>query len=403
MEFMLVVLIVILVAYMLGEGCKLLRIPRVVGQILAGMILGIPFVKHYFLTGNNSELLQFLAELGILLLFFFVGLQINLFDFKKHVGESSMIALFNTLIPFLAGVVVFKILGFGTIAAIIVGICLSLSSQAVSIDVLEELHKLKSKVGKHVITAGAIDDIVELVLISIVLALIQASIGQATVISVALYIALFAFSIILFRFIIVPLLLRAFAQEHSTTYLFTGAIVVTLLMAIVTKFLGVGSIVGALFAGIIVREVLLTGKHKKPWEEHNIAFAIHVVAFGFFVPIFFVWIGLNTDIGAVITEWKTIILLVSIAFIGTIGGTILGVLAHKRGTLKEGWITGWGLSPKGDVELVIAALALAQGLITESLFSALILMAFFTTLIAPLMFRYLVQKEYKNRMSHRLN
>jgi len=210
---------------------------------------------------------------------------------------------------------------------------------------------------------------------------------------------IFVAAIIAFRYIIIPVLMHLFAEERSITYLFTGAIVITLILALVTLYLGLGSIVGALFAGIIVRDVLLGGKKSNPWEEHNIAKAIHIVSFGFLVPIFFAWVGMNTDITTVILEWKLIVLLLVLAILGSVLGSVLGTLVHG-GNWLEGFVVGWGLVPKGDVELVIATLALTQGLITESIFSALIMMALFATLVAPVVFRYFMKnmpKRHKNR------
>ncbi len=403
MDPMLALLILILLAYSLGEVARRFKIPRVVGQIFAGIILGVPYLKEHILTGRNGELISFLSDLGILLLFFFVGLQIDMVSFKKYFNESALVSIFNTALPLLGGLIVFSLLGFNLVTAAIIGICLAVSSQAVSISVLEEMHLLKSKIAKIIITAGAVDDIFELGMISVILTLIHASIGQASSSKVLIDITIFVAVIVSFRYVIIPVLMTLFEQEKSITHLFTGAIVITLILAIVTFYLGLGAIIGALFAGIIVREVLLTGKHKKPWEEHNISKAIHIVSFGFLVPIFFAWVGMNTDITAIIHSWDLILILLSIALVGTVGGSMIGVLLHKGGGWKEGLIVGWGVAPKGDVELVIATIALTQSLISENVFSSLILMALFTTLLAPIMFRWLLRKYPKVNGGHELH
>ncbi|MBW2964523.1 cation:proton antiporter [Candidatus Woesearchaeota archaeon] len=107
---------------------------------------------------------------------------------------------------------------------------------------------------------------------------------------------------------------------------------------------------------------------------------------------------MNTDITAVITEWGMVTVLTVIALGGTVLGSVIGVMLSRQGTAKEGFIVGWGVSPKGDVELVIASLALAQGIITKNVFSALIMMALFTTILAPVFFRGLLRK-HKEKMS----
>jgi Kef-type K+ transport system membrane component KefB len=393
MDALLSLLIVIVLAYAFGEVAKHFSIPRVVGQVFAGMIIGIPFVKEQMMSGRNGELIAFLADLGILLLFFFVGLQIDLVSFRKYFKESAMISICNTFLPLIAGFVIFYLLGYGVVASAIIGICLAVSSQAVSVSVLEEFRMMKTTLGRMVMTESTVHDVLELGLISVVMTLIHATIGQETTASVLMDIALFLAAIIAFRYLIIPVLMHLFAKDKSITHLFTGAVVITLVLALVTLYLGLGSIVGALFAGIIVREVLLTGK-KRPWEEHNIANAIHIVSFGFLVPVFFVWVGINTDITAIILHWKLVLILTIIAITGTVLGSIIGILARK-GSWKEGMLIGWGVTPKGDVELVIATLALGSALITQEIYSALIMMAMITTLVAPIFFRHFVKKYSK--------
>src|SRR3989338_2084976 len=165
-------LIVILVslgfAYFLSEIVKKLGLPRVVGQISAGLILGIPLVKGYLFTGDHLDILSFLANLGIVLLFYYVGLESNFNILTKNLKLSLMISLFNTLIPLILGFILMKFLfGFSLVVSLIVGVSLAVSAQSVSLDILEELNLLKSRIGRLIISAGAIDDVFELILVGI--------------------------------------------------------------------------------------------------------------------------------------------------------------------------------------------------------------------------------------------
>lgn len=388
---LLVLLIIISFAYAFGEICRLLKLPRVVGQIFAGLVLGVPWLRGFMLTEQTIPFLNFLSQMGILLLFFFVGLQIDVRSFRKHLPEEIMVSAFNTAIPLLGGMFLFHYLfGLSWLASTIIGMCLAMSAAAVSIDVLDEMKMIKSRIGKIIMASGTIDDVVELVLISIVFAMMHISEGDVSTNAVLVDVGIFVVSIIALRYLVIPVLLKLFAAERTLTNLFTGAVVITLIMALVTQYLGLGAIIGALFAGIMVREILLTGKHRQPWEEHNMAKAIHIISFGLLVPIFFVWVGMQTDLTLMFTNaWPMLSMLV-IALGGTVIGTIIGVLLHK-GKFGEGMIVGWGVAPKGDIELVIATLALGKNLISPDIYSALILMAFFSTLIAPVVFRYMVK------------
>lgn len=392
MEALVIILLCTIAAYFLGELCKLIHIPRVVGQIAAGMFLGIPIIEN-FLTPSGVDVIKFLADVGMVLLFFFVGLEINLREFRKNIKESSAISLCNTSLPLLIGFFVVHF-GFGlsVTTSLIIGVCLAVSAQVISIDFLEELNLLKTRIGNLIVDAGAVDDIFELILISVIITIINTSMTGVHLSNLFLDILAFIALLVFFRIFIIPFILKVVEREHSATSLFTGSLIITLLLAVLTDFLQLGSLIGSLFAGILVRQILLTGKERKPWEQHAIAKTMHVISFGFLVPMLFVWIGISTDIQSVVQHPVMVLILTLIAFGGTIVGTMLGVLLNG-GTMREGYVVGWGLNPKGDVELVIATIALQNGLITKDIFSALIVMAIATTLISPIVFRYLIKKE----------
>ena len=149
-----------------------------------------------------------------------------------------------------------------------------------------------------------------------------------------------------------------------------------------------------MIAGVLVRQTLLTGEDRKPWRKNEISHSIHIISFGFLVPLFFVNVGLNTSINTLPSSLLLIFVLILIDILGTLIGTIIGVLLSK-GTLTEGIIVGWGVIPKGDTELVIATLALNSGLITVNIFTAIIIVALFSTFLAPIVFKILVKKHAK--------
>ncbi|MEK6835901.1 MAG: cation:proton antiporter, partial [Nanoarchaeota archaeon] len=204
-------------------------------------------------------------------------------------------------------------------------------------------------------------------------------------------ILIFVVALILLRFLIFPHILRFFESAKSNTSLFSGAIIIALLTATLSNLLGLGIFIGALFSGLIIRQILLTGKHPKPWEEHSIAKSVHLISFGFLVPIFFVSAGLRTDLFSITSNINLAIIFLAIALLGTLGGSILGVMLSK-GSFKEGLTVGFGISSRGDIEIVISSLALQAGLFTIAMYSSIILMSFLTTLISPIMFRYLSRK-----------
>ncbi len=393
MQLLFVLLIVVILAQLLAELCKLVKIPRVIGHITAGIILGIPYFQSWIFTSQSMDIIRSLADIGTILLFFFVGLEINLLQFEKNINESLKISLLNTAIPFILGFILSQALGLTLVKSLIIGVCLAVSAQSISIDFLEEMKLIKSRIGQLIITAGAVDDVVELLLISAVLAAINTAIGGTSILMLLGGVLLFIVIIIISRIYILPQALKLFEKGKDQTSLFTGALIITLLMAAFSEKMGLGSLMGALIGGVLVRQILL--KKGARVEEETMTNLIRVISFGFLVPIFFVWVGLNTNVTDIIDNLWFTIAITLIAFAGTIGGTILGVLWSK-GTKKEGLIVGWGVNPKGDVELVIASLALQKGIFNTSDFSAVIFMAFVTTLISPIVFRWLI-KDYHEK------
>lgn len=385
------ILVALLLAFTISEVLKrILGIPRVIGQVGAGLILGLAVFQKYLFNQENLDVLSFLANLGIILLFYYVGLETNLSVFKKNIKKSLSISLVNTTLPFVLGFIVMKyIFEFNTIISLIIGVALSVSAQSISLGFLEELKLVKSRLGETIISAGAVDDLIELILVSILLSFFQLATTEVSRLNLVLGVVLFIAAVAVARIWFIPYTIKFFDREKSSTARFTGSLLIVLLIASLSELFGLGFIIGAMIAGIIVRQTIFKEVQIPDWEEHDIAKSIHIVAFGFLIPLFFIWVGLNTDIGTLSANAFFVVILILIALLGTVGGTTIAILLNK-GTFREGMMIGWGLTPKGDVELGIATLALKAGIITPAIFTALVVMALVTTLISPLMFKYLV-------------
>ena len=389
----LVILIALVLAYAISEIFRHFGLPRVIGQILAGIVLGLPIIKNWLFTGNILSTLSFITNIGIILLFFFVGLEINLREFKRNFKESSLIAVFNTLIPLAVGFAAGKYLfNFSNSVSLVLGISVSVSSQAISLDILEEAKLLKSRIGNLIMASGTVDDVFELLLISAILILFNfVALGQASFQKLILDTLIFVIIVILSRLILIPYALIMFEKDKSQSTLFMGALIIVLLMSYLSELLGISSLIGALIAGILVRQSLLTGSERKPWRKNEISHSIHIVSFGFLIPLFFVNVGLNTSVSSLSSNLPVVFVFILIDIIGTLAGTIMGVLLSK-GTLSEGFIVGWGVIPKGDTELVIATLALNKGLINIEIFTVIITVALFSTFLAPIVFKQLIKR-----------
>ena len=389
---LLVVLVALVLAYIFSEGAKRLRLPRVIGHLAAGFALSLPLIKERLFTLENSAIFSFFADMGLILLFYFIGLEINLHALKKEWKISSLVALFVTAIPLGLGFVVMRyVFDLPVVAAAIVGLALSVSAVGVSADILEELRLLKTRIASLIIGAGAVGDIVQFSLLAVLLVFVHMS-EQSSILYLIGGVLAFLALVVVLRFVIVPFAIRQFERQHSQTGMFMGSLIIVMLIAYLAEVFRIGSLIGALIAGMIVRQVLLNPKEHKPWEEHALAKSIHVISFGLLVPLFFVWIGVNTSFSGVVENLGLIVTMIVLNIGSALVGAIAGVVAGG-GSVREGVVVGWGTLPKGDAELIIATLGISAGLISSEVFSAIVVGAFVVTIIATVVFTVIVKKE----------
>ncbi len=384
MGFLLALFVSLVFAFFLSEALRKWGVPRVVGQIGAGILLGIPIIKEMIFPGDAMSAFSDFSEIAMIMLFFFVGLEMNLRSFRQNFREGLLLSIFSTFVPFLIGILLGHFLGLGLVVGAILGITLAVSSQTVTFNLLEEFGLLKGRIGTLIIGSGAIDDIIEFIILGAILTTME--LAQDAPMEIFGDVLAFVGVIAIFKMAIVPFLLSAFEKEKSARALFMGALAITALMAYMATLFGLSGLIGAFAAGVIVRQALLTGERPRPWEEHAIAKTLDTVSFGFFVPLFFVFVGLNTDLGSA-GNIQMGLLLTFLAVLGTVGGSTIGAVLAGKG-LREGIIIGLGVTPKGDVELVVAVLALEAGLIDGGLFSAIVFMAVATAFIGPVLFRH---------------
>ncbi len=386
------ILVALVASQCLAELLKLIGLPRVVGHISAGLLLGILATNTPLFSEQNVQILSFLANLGVILLFYYIGLKTEFSAFKKNAKKAISISALNTIIPFLITLFVMnKIFHLPFLPSALMGVAVSVSAQAVAIDLLEELKIIKTKLGQSIIVTGAVDDILELVLITLLLTALQVSTTGTGLGGFLVGIGLFMAFVLIARIWLVPAALKFFDKEKSSTTRFTGSIIIVLIIAILSESLGISSLIGALIAGMLIRQIIHKDVAIPDWEETDISKSVHTISFGLLIPLFFLWVGLSSDISAISQNIKLILILTAISTVGTVGTTMFGVLMNG-GSWKEGLLMGWGLNPKGDIELIIAALGLKTGLLTPGLFTSIVVMSLITSIISPIVFKLLVNR-----------
>ncbi len=306
-----------------------LKLAKVIGLLLAGLLLGYPPVRAAIIE-PQSEIIFDLGNVALLALMFVAGLESSWREIRKEEKETLIIAIFAMIIPFLCGFAVLQILGFPLIASLMGGVCMSITAEATKVELLLEFKKMKTKVGATMMTAGIIDDLLGL-----------------------------AFFV-------------------TITYFLGGA-------RLVENFLVVTA-VAAFFAGIIVQKAI---GRKHPWLK-NFEQALNY----FLIPFFFIAIGLHFDFGAILLNPPILIAVIGTALIGKFAGTFL-TKPFLSFSWKQLYLIGWAMNSRGAIEMAFALIALNTKLISAELYSALIVMAMFTTLLFPVMFVRILSKNPK--------
>jgi len=396
MDVMIVFFICLTLSYILSEVLKKIGLPKVLGPILVGFGLSAEPIKHIMFPESTLAILSTFKEIGLIFLLFFIGLKIDLKEFKKTSKRSFLVAFFGALVPFILGFGMSKLFGLSTFLSVVVGIVMSVTEEAVAIQILEELKLVRTKIGETIIEAGIIDDILAILSISAIVAFFYSSEPGIVLLKLLFEILVFAFLLFAVRYSIVPKVLHYVERGRSKIDLFAVSIIMTLFLAGIAKYLGISSILGALFAGIIIRHVLFSGPKEEQREEREITELIEITTFAFLAPFFFIWIGLNTDLSILVINPLFGIAITAVAFAGKVIGAMLGN-SIIGGSHRESLIIGWGMNVRGAVALIVAELARELGIIPPEIFSALVFMAFVTTILSPAIFKFIVRAHHKAR------
>lgn len=387
MEILAIVPIILIVAFVLGEIFKRIGFPSVVGQILAGLIFGLPFFKDIFFDNGSSLLIiDFLATLGILLLLFLAGLEIDIEQIKENSKDSVLIALGTVIVPFVFGFLFISIFfpQYGILAAIIFGGAMMVTSEGTKVKVLMDLNSLNTRLGAIMLSAGAMDDVFEVLLLSIVVLLAK---GEGTILSVLilpLEIAIFLIVAYICFKLMTKVLQYLDKSQSEDTALFSVVMIFILVLAALSESLNIGYLAGAIIGGFLLQSSMKNIDQKNKRKMINV---IKLIALGFVVPFFFVHVGITLEISSLFSNTYLIIATIIVAFSGTMIGTLITKPLSSL-SWKQLYYSGWAMNSRGAAELVVALIALQYGLIPLDIFSALVAMSIITTLsFAPILAR----------------
>lgn len=400
MEFILVLFISLSITYILSYLFRRLKLPHILGHLMTGLIISLPVISHHLFADESSvRLFDSLANLGLIFLLFFIGLKINVGSLMRFSKKSVNIAFLSALVPFGLGYICGRLIGLDMFGAIILGASLSITAEAVSGAILEELHMINTRIGLIIIEAGIIDDVFEILILASIGIVVQSdTIGGEILGATHLIwdIVIFIGLIYLVRFIFIPITFHLLGKRPSHSDLFTASFIVVLLMAALSNFFELGTVIGALLAGIIVKHTLYHENKKE--QEAEVADIIETITFGFLEPVFFIWVAYSANFWELFQSTPSFAYMAFFITCVATGGKLIGSVAGNvldGGSVKEGILIGWGMNSRGAVELIAIKMALEHGLVEPIIFSSIVFMTFATTFFSPLIFMVLARYHSK--------
>jgi Kef-type K+ transport system membrane component KefB len=386
-------------AKLAGEVFIRLRQPAVIGELLAGILIGpsvLGLIGHpnaalvHVLGGNVAMatkaldlVYHTLSELGVVVLLFYVGLETRASDLMRVGGRALSVGVVGVIVPFILGAGYMLWLGEPLPRALFVGAALVATSVGITARVLRDLGESRSRPARIIVGAAVIDDILAILVLSVVIGL--AAGGPPSWLSLGASAAV-AVGFTTFTIFIGARLARRLSLHLERLRLenapFAVAMLLMLGLAALAGFLGLAAIIGAFLAGMVLAE---TREHERIEDQTQ-------PVYDFLVPFFFVVTGSAVDV-AVFARLE-ILGLIALVTVLALAGKIVGC---GVAALPEGWlralIVGVGMAPRGEVGLIVASIGLSQGVLGHDLFSVIVAMSILTTLVVPPVLMVLLRRD----------
>lgn len=367
-EFLILLVAMLVSAKVLGELAEKIGQPAVLGELVAGVILGASLLG---IVDPTTEVVHLLAEVGVVLLLFQIGLETNLGRLLQVGTASAVVALVGVVLPFLLGYFVAVALGLATLPAVVAGAALTATSVGITARVLSDLGRLQEPESQIVLGAAVIDDVIGLIILAVVSQVVSGA--ELTIASVAVTTAIafgFVIAVLLVGRLVVPPIFDLLSRIGREDTLATMALAFGFIVCYLADVAGSALIIGAFAAGL----VLAPTRHAKVIEHGVVRLGM------FFVPIFFVAVGAAVDVRAFGDPQVLMVggALIGVAIIGKVAAGFAPVWFKGKKL-----VVGVGMMPRGEVGLIFAQMGLTTGVLTTGLFSALTLMVMVTTFLAP--------------------
>lgn len=384
--------IIIISAKLLGLAAKKLKAPQVVGQIVAGLLIG-PSVLNWV---GQSEFISLMAEIGVVLLMFSAGLETNLKELIKTGPVALTIACAGVIVPLVMGWALygafFGFAPFGTeefFRGVFIGTIMTATSVSITVQTLRELGHLKGRVGTVIVSSAIIDDVLGIILLTFVIGFKSSDVKPAEVVIKTVLFLVFSVAVgfaiyLLFKF----LDRRSFHHRRIPIF---GLALCFFMAYSAEKFFGIADITGAYVAGIILCNLR---------DAEYIAGKMDISSYMMFGPVFFASIGLKTSFDGFTMQllWFSL----AFAFVAMAAKVIgCGLMAKAwRFSAKDSLKCGVGMMTRGEVALIVAQKGLAVGMVDSKYFTSVILLILISSIASPIILKLLYKGEDKPDHAH---
>ena len=377
-SYLISIALILLSTKVLGLFSKVVRLPQVVGALLAGIILGPACLGIV----HSTEMLSNLSEIGVIVLMFAAGLETDIDELKRSGKASFLIALIGVLVPLAGGAAVAYFFNDSTdsnvmLQNIFIGIILTATSVSITVETLKEMGKLSTRAGNAILGAAIIDDILGIIALTVVISMADSSVSIGIVLLKIL--GFFAFT-----FVAAVGYHYAFKKwtDNSAVklrrYVVISFVFCLVLAYCAEVFFGVADITGAFFSGLA-----LSGTKKSEYISKR----FDTLSYLLLSPIFFAGIGLKVELPKMNGEIVLFtVLLCVVAALTKVIGCGLGAKICKY-TSKESLQIGVGMISRGEVALIVANKGEAVGLMSDKFFAPVIIMVVFTTVVTPVLLK----------------
>jgi Kef-type K+ transport system membrane component KefB len=376
-------IVIILAAAKIGGGIfEKIGQPSVLGELVLGIIIGnLAYFTgwEFFAPLRNHTFVDLLARFGVIILLFEIGLETNIRDMVKVGLSSFLVALGGIVAPFILGYFtsLYFFPGAGMSVHLFVGSTLCATSVGIKARILKDLGKLQTTEAKIILGAAVLDDIIVLFILAIVTDIVvTGSVDPFHIARTSMFSILFLSGAIFMGLKLAPLLGYYTTHRKTEGWKLAMAIVFCLLLSYTANLIGLATIVGAFAAGLILREVRF--KDLKG-GEHGMQEILRPASF-VFVPVFFLLIGMQIKL-ELFYDKHVLMVSLAITLAAILGKQVCGLCALEKGLNRIA--IGVAMIPRGEVTLIFAGIGKSIGVISDVIFSALIIMVIITTLITP--------------------